>query len=552
MANRKFTLNKNVFTGMFLFYCLIIITSFTGNNRARCTGNDQSMVNAYAEIRQPRIMMAPGPLDDTDLDGVLDGVDVDDDNDGIPDVMEYAAGLPDPLGDDNSNSILNYLDNTMPGFVDVNSDGIDDRYDMDRDGIINSYDLDMDGDGIPDVRETGLTDVNLDAREDGPFGTDGWSIAVAGMVPAFSPLDTDGDGLPDFRDIDSDADGITDNVEAQFTNNYVLPAGIDTDQDGIDDIYDGSTSHIHQGIIPVNFQGAVDVLADYIDIDTDDDGRSDLIEGHDANLDGIADYTPTGIDTDGDGLDDAFDLDNTGPNSRNEGMNEIPSPPFFDSNPPDDPPGQLGCRGPLQRTDIVNDLDRSWRNFETFILPLTLIKFTAERQDGSILLNWQSENETNFREYVLERSKDGLSFATVATIPGKGGVQALYAYTDNLGMQTAGKLYYRLKQVDNNERFVYSRILAVTTHKITGIALNLAPNPAGGNITLSIASDKKRNITITVFDNLGRLAITQRTGIGNGDNIIPLSRGNTLQNGMYTVIINDGEQQQSQKLLIQK
>lgn len=551
MANKKFTLNKNVFTGVLLCYCLIIITGFTGSNRARCTGNGQPVMNAYKEIRQPRIMMAPGPLDDRDLDGVLDGTDVDDDNDGITDLQESPTGL-DPFGDNNGNTVLNYQDNAETGWVDVNSDNIDDRYDMDRDGIINSYDFDTDGDGIADVLEAGFVDFNADGQIDG-LSVDG--NGLRNTVPVgFIPPNHDSDALPDFRDIDSDGDGITDNVEAQFTNYYILPQGVDTDGDGIDDAYDKDNNllYTNQGLIPVNFQGAVDVLADYIDTDADDDGRSDLIEGHDADLNGVADYTPAGADTDGDGLDDAFDLDNTGPNSRNEGMNQVPTPPFFDSNPPADPPGPLGSRGPLQRTDITNDLDRSWRDFESFLLPLTLIRFTAERQDGSILLNWQSENETNFREYVLERSKDGLNFAAVTTIPGKGGWQAMYAYTDNLGMQAAGKLYYRLKQVDNNDRFVYSRILAITAHKITGISLSMAPNPSSGNVNLGIASDKKRNITINVFDNLGRLLITQRTGVGSGDNIIPLSKANTLQNGAYTVIINDGEQKLSQKLLIQK
>lgn len=551
MANRKFTLGKNVLTCMLFLYCLVIITSFTGNNRSKNTVSDQVLSTVNKALQQPKAMMLFGPTDDRDGDLVLDGIDVDDDNDGITDLQESPTGL-DPFGNDNGTGPLNYQDNTMPGWVDVNTDGIDDRYDMDRDGIINSYDHDTDGDGIPDVLEAGFQDLNADGQ------IDGLSVDANGLrntVPVgFIPPNHDSDALPDFRDIDSDGDGITDNVEAQPTNFYVLPVGLDTDQDGIDDAYDKDNSFIytHQGLIPVNTFGAVDGQPDYIDTDTDDDGRSDLIEGHDADLNGVADYTPTGSDADGDGLDDAFDLDNTGPNVRNEGMNQIPSPPFFDSNPPADPPGPLGSRGPLQRTDIVNDLDRSWRDFESFLLPLTLIRFTAERQDGNILLNWQSENETNFREYVLERSKDGLSFATLATIPGKGGLQALYAYTDNLGMLPPGKLYYRLKQVDNNDRYVYSRILAVTTGKITGITLSLAPNPASENVTLSIASDKKRNITINVFDNLGRLLITQRTGIAKGDNIIPLSKANTFQNGMYTVIINDGEQRQSQKLLIQK
>ncbi|MBO9563254.1 MAG: T9SS type A sorting domain-containing protein [Niastella sp.] len=549
MANRKFTLGKNVLTCMLFLYCLVIITSFTGNNRSKHVENDQLFFIINKTVQQPKAMMLFGPTDDRDGDGVLDGVDVDDDNDGITDLQESPTGL-DPFGNDNGVGALNYQDNTMPGWVDVNFDGIDDRYDMDRDGIINSYDHDTDGDGIPDVLEAGFIDANADGQ------IDGLTTAPNGLrttVPVgFTPPNHDTDPLPDFRDIDSDGDGITDNVEGQFTHYYVLPSGLDFDQDGIDNSYDKDSNPFctTQGIVPVNFQGAVDVLADYIDTDTDDDGRPDLIEGHDANLDGVADFTPTGLDTDGDGLDNVFDLDNSGPNVRNAGMNQIPTPPFFDSNPPANPPGILGCRGPLQKS-IASDLDRTWRTVNS-TLPLTLVRFTAERQDGSILLNWESENEVNFREYVLERSKDGLNFAAVATIPGKGGLQALYAYTDNLSAQTGSKLYYRLKQVDNNERFVYSRILAITTQKIVGMSLNMAPNPSSGNVNISIASDKKRNITINVFDNIGRLLITQRTGVGAGDNIVPLSRANTLQGGTYTVIINDGELKLSQKLLIQK
>ncbi len=541
MANRNFTLGRNVLTCVLLLHGLIVITAFTGNNRTKNTGN--------VRVYQPPAALFPGLLDDTDLDGVLDGVDVDDDNDGLIDLFESPTGL-NPLGDNNGNTVPNYRDNTEAGWVDVNGDGIDDRYDMDRDGIINTHDFDTDGDGIPDVLEAGFHDIDANGK------IDGLSISSIGLnlnVPiGFIAPNHDTDPLPDFRDIDSDGDGITDNVEAQFTNSYVLPLGTDGDNDGIDDAYDKDNNffYTHQGLIPVNFQGAVDILPDYIDADADDDGRPDIVEGHDANLNGVADYTPTGTDVDGDGLDDAFDLDNTGPNTRSQGMAQAPGAPFFSTNPPADPTGTLGARGPLQRT-LPSDLDRTWRSFNS-TLPLTLVRFTAARQDGSIVLNWESENEVNFREYVLERSKDGLNFTVVATIPGKGGLQALYAYTDNLGTQAASKLYYRLKQVDNNERFVYSRILTITTQKIVGMSMSVSPNPSSGNANISIVSDKKRNITINVFDNIGRLLITQRTGVGAGDNVVPLSKANTLQGGAYTVIINDGEQRLSQKLLIQK
>ncbi|NII23984.1 T9SS type A sorting domain-containing protein [Pseudoflavitalea sp. X16] len=541
MSKRKFTLKEKIIIALTFFSCLIIILGFTGKNEITAT--------------HPTIAFYDDPTDDTDGDAVLDGTDVDDDNDGLTDLLESPTGL-DPLGDANSNTVLNYQDNTMTGWVDANTDGIDDRYDMDRDGIINSYDLDMDGDGIPDVREAGLTDIGNDALVDGPIGPDGWSTVVAGTV-GFAPANSDGDPIPDFRDIDSDNDGITDNVEGQLTNQYVLPTGTDTDGDGIDNAYDADDNvwYTTQGIMAVNFQGAVDQLADYIDTDTDDDGSLDIAEGHDYNLNGIADddIALTGTDTDGDGLDDKFDLDNTGPNSKNEGMNGL-TPPFGFENPPADPPAPLGARGPLQET-MVTDQDRTWRNIFAgmSLLPVTIVRFTAEKGEGNrISLHWQVENETGFREYVLERSRDGINFTAVANIPGKGGLQAFYTYTDDLGGEMPAKLYYRLKQVDANSRFVYSRILPVTLKKITGMTIKIAPNPAGENVTLNITSDRKHLITINVMDNLGRLLMVQRVSVVKGDNVIPLSGAYTLRNGCYSVIINTGDEKLTQQLIIQK
>lgn len=114
------------------------------------------------------------------------------------------------------------------------------------------------------------------------------------------------------------------------------------------------------------------------------------------------------------------------------------------------------------------------------------------------------------------------------------------------------RLYYRLKQVDANGRFVYSRILPVTLKKITGMTIKMAPNPASKNVTLNITSDRNHLITVKVIDNLGRLFLVQRRSVAKGDNIIPLSGAHTLRNGFYSVIINAGDEKLTQQLIIQK
>ena len=130
-----------------------------------------------------------------------------------------------------------------------------------------------------------------------------------------SAIDSDGDGYFDHIDIDADDDGIPDNVEAQTTANYIAPSDPFTDAngDGLDDNYDSSGTQ--EGLTPVDTDrtlSTADNIADYLDSDSDNDGRSDLAEaGHTAsNLDADADSDRDGLKDifEGADLNDTFDV----------------------------------------------------------------------------------------------------------------------------------------------------------------------------------------------------------------------------------------------------
>ncbi|WP_197043958.1 cadherin-like domain-containing protein, partial [Aureispira sp. CCB-QB1] len=143
----------------------------------------------------------------------------------------------------------------------------------------------------------------------------------------------DGDNNYNFLDIDADNDGIVDNTEGQGTRTYVAPVNNDADGDGIDDIYDSNDAIFGgagSGIIPNNQDGAAD-NPDYLDLDTDNDGIPDVIEGHDTNGDGVVNGADspnanTGLsggtaDVDGDGLLDGYDNNTANTNATNIGLN---------------------------------------------------------------------------------------------------------------------------------------------------------------------------------------------------------------------------------------
>ncbi|MDO5656513.1 MAG: hypothetical protein Q4G27_10275 [Flavobacteriaceae bacterium] len=125
--------------------------------------------------------------------------------------------------------------------------------------------------------------------------------------------DSDGDGIPDHLDLDSDNDGIPDNIEAQTTTGYIPPSGVDADGNGVDDIYDQNP------ITPIDTDE--DQIPDYLDLDSDNDGKSDLIEG------GAADGSGDTNDDDGDGIQNQFDkVDGTNETGTPSNVANTPNP----------------------------------------------------------------------------------------------------------------------------------------------------------------------------------------------------------------------------------
>ena len=248
-------------------------------------------------------------LSDLDNDGIVDYLDLDSDNDGISDTAE--SGLSGVDSDNDGIDDSYDVDSTFG--IDLNNDGIDDNvtvFDTDLDNIPDLHDLDSDNDSLFDTEEARVADENRNALADisGPL------IEV--------PIDSDGDGLADFRDLDSNNDGINDIDTAPYAsldadNDGQIDITFDFDRDGIDDSQD-TLPEVHGTTV--------------INQDQDNDGISDMTEGFaDSDLDTVADYLdkdsdndglsdafetdrpePYGLDSDFDGIDDVYDVDLTG------------------------------------------------------------------------------------------------------------------------------------------------------------------------------------------------------------------------------------------------
>ncbi len=256
-------------------------------------------------------------INDTDDDGIIDAVDEDSDNDGILDKVEGytdndSDGLPNSMDldsdNDGINDVIEVKGTDIKGSGTVVQGTVYAAIDTDSDGIYDFLDVDSDNDGIYDLIESksSYTDENADGRVDGgdvdKDGIPDEADALSGSYGDLddSPvLDTDLDGEMDFQDSDSDADGISDQIET--ANDFDLDGvpnylDLDSDEDGISDQIETSDDPDADG------QG------NFIDLDSDADGILDFTEtSNDYDNDGVANYLD--LDSDSDDTDDSLEGD---------------------------------------------------------------------------------------------------------------------------------------------------------------------------------------------------------------------------------------------------
>jgi len=94
-------------------------------------------------------------------------------------------------------------------------------------------------------------------------------------------------------------------------------------------------------------------------------------------------------------------------------------------------------------------------------LPVTILSFSALKNSENIQLNWQTSSEINSHHLILSEVTDGIHFTTAGSSPASGysSITKNYRFTDKIN--PAGTIYYRLKMVDNDGNFLYSKIIKI-------------------------------------------------------------------------------------------
>jgi len=270
------------------------------------------------------------------------------------------------------------------------------------------------------------------------------------------------------------------------------------------------------------------------------------VEGNDFNLNGIADdnVTLTGLDTDGDGLDNRFDSLNSVTNLKGTSYRMGTGGTFTGDPAP-------GSRTTVQKK-FPAQTDRDWR-YVGVVLPVQFLEFTGILQNNTVSLNWTIIADKEVDHFEIERSTDNNIFIKTATVtqPVLLQVQQSFGTTDDVLNTNSTVIYYRLKVIGKAGEIKYSNVLVVRKPQ-TKIFVIMMPNPAHDYVSIKLAVEKISDITVRLINSSGKLVLIHKQKVDAGNNIIQLNNLDKFSPGVYTVQIYSNEDILTEKLIITK
>ncbi len=184
--------------------------------------------------------------------------------------------------------------------------------------------------------------------------------------------------------------------------------------------------------------------------------------------------------------------------------------------------------------------------FDPLVLPVTLTNFSVVKDKETAKLQWSTSQELNSKQFIIERSTDGLHWTSIATVNAAGNSNILlnYSYVDN--SPAKGVNYYRLKQVDIDYSFKYSETKSVVFN--ISYQVTVSPNPAKEFVNVKVAgAENGQKVTVQITDVNGKVVYNT---VSNQANM--LINTSHLTKGLYVVkVIGDVNNITTQKLLIQ-
>jgi len=210
---------------------------------------------------------------------------------------------------------------------------------------------------------------------------------------------------------------------------------------------------------------------------------------------------------------------------------------------------------------IVSRTTDGGASWGSFFLPVELTSFVVNIFFDKVDLLWSTATEVNNHGFEIERSLDKTIWASIGFREGKGTTSEPqdYTYSDDISEISSSKLYYRLKQIDFNGSFEYSKIVEVEIAPTKFSLQQNYPNPfnPGTSIQFAISSlptgqAGRQFVTLKVYDVLGKeiaTLVNEEKSAGSYETEFNASH---LASGIYFYQLRAGDYVETKKMILMK
>lgn len=175
-------------------------------------------------------------------------------------------------------------------------------------------------------------------------------------------------------------------------------------------------------------------------------------------------------------------------------------------------------------------------------LPVTLATFDAGPTEGKVVLTWQTASETNSAWFEIMRSPDGHHWQATGKIAARNAGETVsnYVFVDSLPLP--GTSYYRLKMIDSNSSYAYSRIRRV---QFADTQIIVYPNPIDDGMSLRLSVGDANVKEITVSDLAGRV-------VYRADSVAQIHDAKMLMAGRYILKIRMKDGSETSRVIVKR
>lgn len=180
-------------------------------------------------------------------------------------------------------------------------------------------------------------------------------------------------------------------------------------------------------------------------------------------------------------------------------------------------------------------------------LPVELLSFTAQNENGAVVITWETATELNNDFFTIERSATGTEFSDIAEVKGNGTTKeaSQYEFVDYNPLN--GTSYYRLVQTDFDGTSETFKPVSVTVE--AGVAegnIEIYPNPLAGNV-LRLKTDNPEQGMVEIFGQSGNKVFSRELNGFDREEEMVLPAG--MLSGLYYVKVKTAGSEKSFKLI---